>query len=79
MTKLPENTVEKVVPSPFPREHILPLICCDVTTALEKRTAQMYYTIIDRTNEVVRNTPGNTGVFAASFQVLEGLWGERTE
>lgn len=35
----------------------------------------MYRTIIDRTNEVVRNTPGNTGVFAASFQVLEGLRG----
>jgi DNA excision repair protein ERCC-2 len=75
MTKLPENAVEKVVPSPFPREHVLPLICCDVTTAMEKRTAQMYHTIIDRTNEVVRNTPGNTGVFAASFQVLEGLRG----
>lgn len=27
MTKLPENTVQKVVPAPFPKEHILPLVC----------------------------------------------------
>jgi len=73
ITKLPKNTVKKVVPSPFPKEHVLPLICCDVTTAMEERTAQMYYTIIEHTKEVIHNTPGNTGVFAASFQVLEAL------
>jgi DNA excision repair protein ERCC-2 len=73
ITKLPENTVKKVVPSPFPREHVLPLICRDVTTAMDKRTPQMYRTITGHTSEVVRNTPANTGIFAASFQVLEDL------
>jgi DNA excision repair protein ERCC-2 len=73
ITKLPENTAKKVVPSPFPKEHVLPLVCCDVTTAMEKRTAQMYRTIINHTEEVVQNTNGNSGVFAASYQGLEGL------
>ena len=71
--KLPENTVKKVVPSPFPREHILPLICCDVTTEMEQRTPEMYHAIIERIEEVVRNSPANIGIFAASFQVLEAL------
>jgi DNA excision repair protein ERCC-2 len=79
ITKLPENTAKKVVSSPFPEEHVLPLVCCDVTTAMEKRTAQMYRTIINHTEEVVQNTTGNTGVFAASFQVLEGLRASRMD
>jgi DNA excision repair protein ERCC-2 len=33
----------------------------------------MYLTIASHIDEVVRNTPGNTGVFTASFQVLEAL------
>lgn len=73
ITKLPENTVQKVVPAPFPKEHILPLVCCDVTTAMEKRTPEMYRAIIEHIREVVQNTPANTGVFTASFQILEAL------
>jgi len=73
ITKLPENTVQTVVPSPFPREHILPLICCGVTTAMEKRTPLMYSKIINRMTEVIENTPANTGIFAASFEVLNAL------
>ena len=73
ITKLPENTVECVVPSPFPREHILSLACLGVTTALGDRTPTMYQTIIERITEVVENTPANTGIFAASFDVLNSL------
>lgn len=73
------NTAKKVISSPFPKEHVLPLVCCDVTTAMEKRTAQMYRTIINHTEEVVQNTTGNTRVFAASFQVLEGLRASRMD
>ena len=73
ITKLPEDTVRKVVPSPFPREHVLPLVCQDVTTAMEERTPQMYRAIIECVREVVESTPANTGIFAASFQVLENL------
>lgn len=73
IVKLPENTAQTVIPSPFPKEHILPLICRGVTTAMEKRTSQMYSKIISRTKEVVENTPANTGVFAASFGVLQAM------
>jgi DNA excision repair protein ERCC-2 len=72
-TGLPEDTVKKVVPSPFPKEHVLPLICDGVTTAMEKRTPSMYSKIVARIVEVVEGTPANTGVFAASFEVLQAL------
>ncbi len=77
--QLPENTVQCVVPSPFPQEHILSLVCCGVSTAMEKRTPAMYQNIIERINEVVQNTPVNTGVFAASFDVLNALLTEGLE
>jgi DNA excision repair protein ERCC-2 len=79
ITQLPENTVQSVVPSPFPKEHILSLVCCGVSTAMEKRTPAMYQTMIERIYEVVQNTPANTGVFAASFDVLNGLLAEGLE
>ncbi len=73
ITKLPENSARKILPSPFPKEHVLPLVCRGITTALDDRTPEMYNMIIDRISEVVSNTPYNTGVFAASFQVLDAL------
>ena len=73
ITKLPENTVQRIMPAPFPKDHILPLICNDVTTAMERRTPEMYLAITSHIQEVVQNTPANTGVFTASFQVLEAL------
>lgn len=73
VTKLPEDTVKRVVPSPFPKEHILALVSCGVTTAMEKRTPLMYEKIITRIKEVVQNTPANTGIFTASFEVLQSL------
>jgi DNA excision repair protein ERCC-2 len=79
ITRLPENTVPCVVPSPFPKEHILSLVCCGVSTAMEKRTPTMYQTMIERINEVVQNTPANTGVFTASFGVLNALITEGLE
>lgn len=79
ITKLPEDTIKSVVPSPFPKEHILPLICCGVTTAMEKRTPLMYQKIIRRIKETAENTPANIGVFTASFEVLEALIAEGLE
>lgn len=73
MTKLPQNAVQKAVPAPFPEEHVLPLICRDVTTSMNERTPEMYRTIVKHIRDVVQNTPANTGVFTASFQVLEAL------
>jgi DNA excision repair protein ERCC-2 len=79
ITRLPENTVECVVPSPFPKEHVYSAVCCGVTTAMEKRIPSMYQTIIERINEVSENTPANIGVFAASFEVLKALLAEGLE
>ncbi|MDH5482601.1 MAG: DNA repair helicase [Candidatus Bathyarchaeota archaeon] len=79
ISKLPENTIKSVVPSPFPKEHILPLVCCGVTTAMEKRTPPMYNKIIKRIQEVSQNTPANIGVFTASFEVLQALRAEKLE
>jgi DNA excision repair protein ERCC-2 len=76
ITKLPENTVQKVVPSPFPKEHVLALISSGVTTAMEKRTPEMYRKIIKRLGEIARNTPANTGIFVPSFEVLGALLAE---
>jgi DNA excision repair protein ERCC-2 len=79
ITKLPEDTVQCLVPSPFPKEHMLALVCRGVSTAMEKRTPPMYQAIIKRIAEVVHNTPANTGIFAASFDVLNALVAEGLE
>ena len=77
--QLPENTVQCVVPSPFPKEHILSRVCLGVSTAMEKRTPIMYQAMIKRITEVVQNTPANTGIFTASFGVLNSLIAEELE
>ncbi|NLE05718.1 MAG: ATP-dependent DNA helicase [Crenarchaeota archaeon] len=73
ITKLPENTVQSVVPSPFSRDQIFSAVCLGVTTAMDSRTPQMYQTFIRRITDVVKNTPVNTGIFTASFEVSRAL------
>jgi DNA excision repair protein ERCC-2 len=73
ITHLPESTVKFLVPSPFPKEHVFSAVSMGVTTSMDKRTPQMYQTMVERINEVVNSTPTNTGIFAASFQVLNSL------
>ncbi len=76
ITRLPENTVRAIVPSPFPKEHVLALISSGVTTAMQKRTPEMYNKIVKRIGEVATHTPANTGIFAPSFEVLGRLLAE---
>jgi len=74
ITRLPEQTIQKALPSPFPKEHILPLICRGVTTAMKHRTRSMYKKLVKRIAEAVRCTrEGNIGVFTASYEVSRGL------
>ena len=73
ITRLPENTIQHIAPSPFPKEHIFSAVCLGVSTAMDSRTPEMYQTMVKRIIEVVKNTPVNTGVFAASFEVLNAL------
>jgi DNA excision repair protein ERCC-2 len=79
ITKLPKNTVQFIAPSPFPKEHVFSAVCLGVTTSMEKRTPAMYQTMIKRINEVVKSTPNNTGIFAASYEVLNSLVNEGLE
>ncbi len=76
ITKLPPNATMTVLPSPFPKEHVLSLAMLGVTTAMEKRTPTMYQTMVERIGEVAENTPANVGVFTASFGVLNALVSE---
>jgi len=73
ITHLPDSTVCEVVPSPFPREHILSLACCGVTTAMQQRTPSMYKKLAKRIVEVAHFTLANVGVFTVSYEVLERL------
>jgi len=79
MTKLPESTVRFLASSPFPKEHVFSAVCLGVSTSMNERTPKMYQTMIGRINEVVNSTPTNTGIFAASFQVLNALLSEGLE
>jgi DNA excision repair protein ERCC-2 len=79
ITRLPQDTVKFVVPSPFPKEHVFSAVSLGVSTSMENRTPQMYHAMIERINEVVNSTPTNTGIFAASFQVLNALLNEGLE
>jgi DNA excision repair protein ERCC-2 len=73
ITKLPASTVQFLAPSPFPKAHIYSAVVAGVSTSMDQRTPKMYQTIVERVNEVVNSTPTNTGIFAASFQVLNSL------
>jgi DNA excision repair protein ERCC-2 len=73
ITKMPEDTVQHVAPSPFPREHILAVVSTGVTTAMESRTPLTYQKYIKLIREVIQNTPVNTGIFTASFEVSKAL------
>jgi DNA excision repair protein ERCC-2 len=79
ITRLPESTLKFLASSPFPKEHVFSAVCCGVTTSMEKRTPAMYRIMIERINEVVNSTPTNTGIFAASFEVLNSLLAEGLE
>jgi DNA excision repair protein ERCC-2 len=74
ITHLPEKTIKKAVPSPFPKENILPLVCRGVTTAMKHRTKNMYTKLVKRIAEAIKYTPeGNVGIFTASYEVSHGL------
>jgi len=59
--------------SPFPPEHVLALVVRGVTTKETSRGPEMYKKMVRILAEVEAATPGNVGIFAASYEVLEGL------
>jgi len=70
---LPENTVKTTLPSPFTEDQVLVISCKGVSTLYEKRSPEIYRRMVSKICEVVRSTPGNTGIFCSSYDVMEGL------
>lgn len=59
--------------SPFPPENVLALVLRGVTTREQSRSREMYRKMVRGILAVEASTPGNVGVFTASYEVLEGL------
>ncbi len=59
--------------SPFRKDNIKALIIDGVDTRRKSRTSQMYRKMITKIDEILYCTPANTGIFCASYKVLEGL------
>lgn len=76
---LPEGTRTAALPSPFKEDQTLVMACKGLSTLYEKRGAEIYSKMVSRISEVVRSTPGNSGVFCASYDVMEGLLNARLE
>lgn len=70
---IPENAKFVEAPSPFSEEQVLTIIVKDVTTKYELRETEMYERMARLIAQIAMNTPGNTGVFAASYEVQRGL------
>ncbi|MHA1385434.1 MAG: helicase C-terminal domain-containing protein [Candidatus Helarchaeota archaeon] len=67
------NTTYKTLPSPFSPHQILILAVQGINTKYFNRTPSNFRIFKDRCLEVIKNTPGNTGIFCASYGVLDGI------
>lgn len=70
---LPESAAKITLPSPFNEDQVLVLSCKGVSTVYEKRSPDVYKKMVSKIAEVVQSTPGNTGVFCSSYEVMDGL------
>ena len=64
---------EILADSPFKSRNIKALITAGINTSRDNRTPATYKKIIASVLEVVNNTPGNVGVFCASYKILNSL------
>jgi DNA excision repair protein ERCC-2 len=65
--------VTEVLDSPYDEENVKGYIISDLSTKLNDRTPENYQKMCKIIGEVVNNTPSNTGIFTASYVVLDGL------
>ncbi|MHA1310604.1 MAG: ATP-dependent DNA helicase [Candidatus Helarchaeota archaeon] len=68
-----DNTKERILPSPFPFENVSIIGVQDITLKFEDRTEENYRFIMNCCVEAAKNTKYNTGVFCASYSVINGL------
>jgi len=59
--------------SPFPSKNILALITQGVNTSNSNRNPSMFKRYIQKIEIVVNSTPKNTGIFCASYSILNSL------
>ena len=59
--------------SPFKKKNIKALITNGVNTKRDNRTPPMFKKMNDKINEVINCTPGNIGIFCASYKILRSL------
>ncbi|RLI66967.1 MAG: hypothetical protein DRO63_05675 [Candidatus Gerdarchaeota archaeon] len=71
LDKLP--LVTKVLPSPYTKANVQCYIINKLSTKLADRTPETYQKMTDVIAEAVNNTPANSGIFTASYVVLESL------
>ena len=64
---------EIIASSPFESRNVKALITAGINTSRDNRTPATYKKMIASILEVVNNTPGNVGVFCASYKILNSL------
>ena len=65
--------------SPFKKKNIKALITNGVNTKRDNRTPPMFKKMNDKINEVINCTPGNIGIFCASYKILRSLYKNNLE
>jgi DNA excision repair protein ERCC-2 len=65
--------VTEVLDSPYSEKNVKGYIVSDVSTKLNDRTPETYEKMCHVIGEAVNNTPANTGIFTASYIVLDSL------
>jgi DNA excision repair protein ERCC-2 len=63
-----------IADSPFMKKNIKAIITEGVDTKRENRTPVMFKKMNNKINEVIFSTPGNIGIFCASYKILKGLY-----
>lgn len=71
--------VTEVLDSPYDEKNVKGYIISDLSTKLNDRTPENYQKMCQIIGEAVNNTPANTGIFTASYVVLDGLLDARIE
>jgi len=69
----PAQTRRQVLPSPFDRKMVKVIAPRGIDVTYFRRTPEQYAHIMDQCLEVIQATPGNTAIFCASYEVLEGF------
>ena len=74
-----QDSKTAILENPFARRNRLCLVVDGLDTSYQNRGAGTYGRMVAHCVAVAHSTPGNTGIFAASYQVVKGLLGAGLE